>query len=320
MKKNKVYFVFLVVVLILISSCMNREKEETLDIQKDSQVVIEPSKRIVETKMKQNYDISEFSGKAEICSYSLERARYEGLHPGEAVLIFVSEPFLLEKQVKADDWKNRPTIPVLKMNRIDRFTTGIYDYSMFTSVFTPVSEYDARYPLKITFSSQDWCGQSYMQLNNNKGFDVEQYSYFESEGDTSFHQDYAITEDNIFNMARIDLDLLPTGAFKIQPSFNYIRSSHKENRAYHANASIGEQEGLMVYNCEIPELRRSLRIFLDPKKNNRIVKWTETYPTIFDGKLRTSTYKLKVVKKAPYWSLNAVGDKNWRDSLNLKKE
>ncbi|MBK9488612.1 MAG: hypothetical protein IPO07_07345 [Haliscomenobacter sp.] len=85
-----------------------------------------------------------FEGKAEISHYTLSQNRYRDVHPGEAVLVFVTEPFLTDKQVKNEKGQLENSTTVLKLNAIQRFTTGIYDYSVMTSVFTP--EDLKRYP------------------------------------------------------------------------------------------------------------------------------------------------------------------------------
>lgn len=275
--------------------------------------------RVVKNKTDNSYSADYFSGKAEICSYELEKARYDSTHPGEAVLIFVTEPFLPKQQVKADDYSAQDYVQVLKMNRIDRFVTGIYDYSQFTSVFTPLYRYDQKFPLKITMSSQDWCGQSFMQLNNNKGFDVLLRSYFESEGDENIHLEYAIAEDNIFNLIRIDEALLPTGSFEIIPSFAFKRSSHTKGNKFKAKATLKTKSDAMIYSYEIPELNRSVEIVFDPKNENRITSWKETYPTVFDQEMRTSSYTLKKVQHVPYWEMNKAEDVIFRDILGLSK-
>lgn len=275
--------------------------------------------RVVKNKTDNSYSADYFSGKAEICSYELEKARYDSTHPGEAVLIFVTEPFLPIKQVKADDYSAQDYVQVLKMNRIDRFVTGIYDYSQFTSVFTPLYRYDQKFPLKITMSSQDWCGQSFMQLNNNKGFDVLLRSYFESEGDENIHLEYAIAEDNIFNLIRIDEELLPTGNFEIIPTFAFKRSSHTKENIFNAKATLKIKSDIMIYSYEIPELNRSVEIVFAPKNHNRITSWKETYPTVFDQEMRTSSYTLKKVQHVPYWEMNKAENVIFRDSLGLSK-
>ena len=55
-------------------------------------------KRQVSEKWKEYW----YSGKAEITSYDLEQARYGELRKGEAVLVFVTEDFLPEEQVKVN--------------------------------------------------------------------------------------------------------------------------------------------------------------------------------------------------------------------------
>jgi len=67
-------------------------------------------------------------GKAEITTYDLYQARYGEMRQGEAVIVFVTENFSKEKQVKTDNPNAvaTPVIPVLKMNLTKRFYTGIY--------------------------------------------------------------------------------------------------------------------------------------------------------------------------------------------------
>lgn len=272
---------------------------------------------VEKNKTEEKYDLSFFSGKAEVNTYNLKKARYNDFHSGESVLIFVTEPFLKGEQVKSDHPNNENSVSVLKMNRIDRFSTGIYDYSIYTSVFTPISDYQPSYPLKITMSSQDWCGQSFMQLNNRGGFEVLLRSYFESEGDTINYLDYSFTEDNLFNLARIDTMLLPTGEFEIIPTMAHLRLSHEPLKAYKANATLSKLENQVIYSYDIPELKRGVRIFMDQKNHFQIVRWEETYPTVFDGKIRKSVYTLKSSKRLPYWELNQAGDAFMRDSLKL---
>ncbi len=125
-------------------------------------------------------------GKAEITSYDLEQARYGEVHPGEAVTIFVTEPFDPEEQVKADN-PDEADIQVLKLNLTKKFVTGIYPYSMMLSVFTPVNLEKFPRTLKTTVSSQEWCGHTWTQLNWRNGkYLAELRSYFESEGDWDF--------------------------------------------------------------------------------------------------------------------------------------
>ncbi len=107
---------------------------------------------------------------AEITRFELEQSRYGEIHPGHAILIFVTEPFLPDIHVKSDyESSRKKSIPVLKLNLIKRFSTGIYDYSMMKSVFTPIPTEGQQYTktLKVSTTRQDWCGHVYLQYNLN---------------------------------------------------------------------------------------------------------------------------------------------------------
>lgn len=305
---------------IVLFACSRVEEEcEDQAIQDSLNDTINYTNRTPSNRIDKAYKLPSFSGKAELCTYEVDRARYDTNHSGETVLIFVQEPFLPDQQVKSDNWKEEETVPVLKMNRIDRFVTGIYDYSIFTSVFTPLKGYDPMYPLKITMSAQDWCGQSFVQLNNDDGFVLQSNSYFQSEGDTTLPVEYVCTEDNLFNIIRIDTSLVPVGEFKMLPSMSFIRTNHISLSPVNANGAISRIDKTIVYTCEMPSIRRSIRVFIDTEKDNQIIKWTETYPTVMDGQLRTSTYRLKGLSRLPYWELNAAKDTVFRDTLSLNE-
>src|SRR4051812_35432527 len=97
-------------------------------------------------------------GKAELDGYALTQPRYGEKREGTAVLVFVTEDFSDSLRVKADPGKHPPSdvYPVLKLNFIRDFQTGIYDYNVMTSTFLKTEDHFA--PVKISFSSQEWCG------------------------------------------------------------------------------------------------------------------------------------------------------------------
>src|SRR5205085_4020736 len=123
-------------------------------------------------------------GKAEITRYKLTQSRYGELHDGEAVLIFVTEPFSRSKQVKLDDWEHAGSdaVEVLKLNFVKKFVTGVYPYSLMLSTFTPVDAAQSPRVLKTSMSAQEWCGHVFGQLNlRGNHYDSAGFSYFESE-------------------------------------------------------------------------------------------------------------------------------------------
>lgn len=259
-----------------------------------------------------------YQGKAELNVYELEQNRYQGIHPGEVLLIFVSEDFLTDKQVKNDNYQNKNSTPILKTNAICRFTTGLYDYSMMTSVFTPVKTSAHSRTMKVTNSSQDWCGQSLSQINLLEGaYRHQLFSYFENEGDQDIKVSADILEDEIWNRVRQLGRDLPTGEFRIIPSMNYLRLRHQPYQAYQANVRIQAYnaddfsgEELIQYTISYPALNRKLTIVFEDESPYKIVGWQDTYPSAFDGKPRTSTARLKNTVLKKYWNMNADTDAN----------
>ncbi len=120
-------------------------------------------------------------GKAELDGYRLRVLRYGHPRRGRAVLVYVTEPFSASKHVKVDDASKNPadTFDALKLNFVRRFQTGIYDYHTMVSLFTRSSDFS---PVKITFTSAEWCGQVYEQLEFVGTRVPERFdSYFENE-------------------------------------------------------------------------------------------------------------------------------------------
>jgi hypothetical protein len=257
-----------------------------------------------------------YAGEAEITSYKLQQARYGEARDGESVLIFVTEPFLPNVQVKADA-SHSDNIPVLKLNATKNYLTGIYPYSIMTSTFYPV--HDNRHAIKVAFSSQEWCGQVYAQLNNRDNFDVMSHSYFEGEADQDLELEKTILEDELWNKIRIDPEGLPTGDHEVIPSLEYLRLSHKELKSYKANLSRTETKGTTTYEISYPELKRSLKIDFSSKFPYTIQGWSETSTSGFgeNAKQMTSTATKMKTLKTPYWQRNGNKDLSLRDSLNL---
>jgi hypothetical protein len=129
-------------------------------------------------------------GKAELDGYALRQPRYGQLRDGTAVMVFVTEDFSDSLRVKADPGKHPDSdiVKVLKLNFIRDFQTGIYDYNIMTSTFVG-TEFPVAAPwplLKISFSSQEWCGNVYMQwLARGDKLIGTLHSYFDGEADAT---------------------------------------------------------------------------------------------------------------------------------------
>jgi hypothetical protein len=123
-------------------------------------------------------------GRAELSGYRLMQPRYGAVRPGTAVLIYVTEDFSDSLRVKADPGKHprSDVYPVLKLNAVRDFQTGIYDYNVMTSTFARVAP---GWPIaKVSFSSQEWCGHVWHQLLPRGGSVAGLWhSYFDGEAD-----------------------------------------------------------------------------------------------------------------------------------------
>jgi len=253
-----------------------------------------------------------YSGKAEITSYKLSQVRYGEIHEGTAVNIFVTEDFLPEKQVKADE-QNKKNVPILKLNSTKNFTTGIYPYTLMTSTFSPIDI--NKNAIKISFSSQEWCGNTFVQLNNRKEYEIQFYSYFESNADRKINLKKDILENELWNQLRISPKNLPVGELQIIPSFEFLGLNHKEFKAFDAIASLVEEGAFLIYTIKYPKLNRTLSIKATKYFPHTIESWEETFAS--RGKiLTTKAEKIKTIQVA-YWSKNGVADIEERKELGL---
>jgi hypothetical protein len=312
-------FLFNIVILFICSTaCQNKEQKGDYTASITEDIVLKNSPHPPAKPTSKAFNRYWYNGTAEVSTYQLEQARYGELRKGNATLIFVSEPFNKEKQVKADF--NRPeNMAVLKLNTTKNFNTGVYPYAIMNSTFYPVA--NNQHAIKVTNSIQEWCGQVFMQLNNNNQFDIQSYSYFESEADQKFSLDNVVLENELFTQLRIDPKSLPIGAHSIIPDFTYLRLKHKEVKAYEANIRNTLENGINTYTITYPELDRTLSIHFTAEFPHTIESWNETYPDGYgnNAKKLTTTARLKQRKMIAYWTKNKVKDSILRTALELKQ-
>lgn len=252
-----------------------------------------------------------FAGKAEICYYDLSQARYSELRQGQAVMIFVTEPFSRSNHLKlegdASGW-GADQVDVLKLNFSKDFYTGMYPYHMMTSVFTPLDRKFEPNTLLITNTCQEWCGQTFTRIDHDNGYDLDLYSYFPSEGVQHHELETTITEDEIWNLIRIDPALLPTGEFDIIESTMYQRLSHETPQVRSATGGVEPyNDDTLRYFLNIEE--RELNIFYEPAFPFRILGWTETYQDGPNGQVLTTEAWLRSTVATDFWNKKSNADR-----------
>lgn len=260
-----------------------------------------------------------FNGQAEISTYELEQTRYGETRKGKATLIFVTEDFLPDGLVKPDvqDKAKTGAVSILKLNKITRFPTGIYDYSVMTSVFTPTAPLNAA--LKINTSVQDWCGQTWMQaVRKGDGWLVESRSYFEKEGDVTANLPGVLSEDEIWTRVRLDPSKLPTGAITTLPSQQWLRLAHVPLAPMQAKARLEKAPDTSTYTLQYDE-GRVLAIRFQTALPHLIQGWEESHTDTVGTPAKQVTSKATISKtvRSDYWNHHTNADLPLRQELGL---
>ena len=267
-----------------------------------------------------------YSQGAEISRFKLSQSRYGEHHTGNAVMIFVTEPMNPSLQVKAD--QQRPdNVPVLKLNSMRKFNTGIYPYSVMTSIFSPIDTAVYPSPLKITFSMQEWCGHIFSQMNlRDNAYILDSKSYFEQESDTKSTLANVVTEDGLLTRIRLSPESLPLGKFTIIPSLLISRLLHVKVAVMNVSASIQtlsseslEGNELLEYTIQFPFFKRVLKIAFEKNFPHRIQEIQDTYPptAYFGNKVMTTRLIRTHTIYSPYWDKHKNIDRNLRKKLGL---
>ncbi|MHC5068476.1 MAG: hypothetical protein ACYTF0_07775 [Planctomycetota bacterium] len=247
---------------------------------------------------------------AEITTYHLNQARYGEQHSGRAVLVFVTEPFNSIKQVKSDDPQAAAAVPVLKLNHLRHFVTGIYDYHCMSSVFQPTNSERA---LKVSTSVQEWCGHIFEQFNRrDDGWQWRRLSYFEHEGDSSQPIGETWLEDELWTRLRLDPASLPLGQVMMVPAALARRFHQRDASALKAEVSIinhdRHHDRLEVH---YPTIDRRLRIIYRRDFPHHIEGWNE-----HEAGAHTSAQRQQR-RFGPYWQWHSNADRARRAELGL---
>ncbi len=264
-------------------------------------------------------------GRAELSSYEVLQPRYGELRTGYGVMIFVTEDIHRDTYIKVES----PTpaakrLYVLKLNNVLKFTTGIYDYSVMTSVFAEVEAAEHPFALrKVSLSAQEWCGHVFDEVQVRGGrVKGTLNSYFEREG----HQEYQLelarnfaSEDGLLlRMRELKGELLATGGrmqVELLPGLWSLRAAHGEHALVPATLSKGaavdiESAGAMLsaYVWTLESAAGWKKYWIEKAYPHRILHWQDS-----DG----GRGDLKKTIRVPYWSLHGNADEIYRKELEI---
>lgn len=270
-------------------------------------------------------------GRAELSGYDLTYERYGESRSGTAVAIFVTETFSASARVKADPGRHPKSdeYPVMKLNLVKDFPTGIYDYNLMTSAFLQLSRANGRGPgtlTKASFSSQEWCGHVYHQLL----FDASEiretvHSYFDGEADreaTLPHPAEGISADALLFWARgLAAPLVEPGESVEVPGLGSLEHSRLEHRPLAwtrvtlsrsaDTTTITVPAGTFEVTTAVAELDSGLRyeIAVEAAAPHRIVRWSSN---------RGERAVLRGSERLAYWRLNGPEGRRSLQELGLK--
>ncbi len=265
-------------------------------------------------------------GRAELDGYGLTQPRYGAPRKGSAVYIFVTEDFSDSIRVKADPGQHpaADVYPVMKLNAIRHFQTGIYDYKVMTSSFLRVA---SGWPLaKISFSSQEWCGHVYHQiLPRGVKADGVFHSYFdgEADGQDSLPQpEGGVYEDSLPIILRGwgTVYLRPGESRKVPflPTLLHARLDHKKLAWGQATISRAPETAKVTvpagsYDAWVwkvaEEGGRTVTYQVEAAAPYRLVRWSSEAGE--EASLLGST-------RLAYWKLNGPGGESHLAEIGLK--
>lgn len=263
-----------------------------------------------------------YDGGAELSGYRLTTPRYGELRTGEMVLVYVTEPLNRKTWIKDDDAGPGERVDVLKLNQGFGFLTGIYPYSVMTSVFAPIDDWGGERfaPVKISVTVQEWCGHVFQALWPGDGLaQVQVASYFASEGEgimTRPMPEGTLYEDALLVQLReLDGPFAGGGDWSgaLVPSLWRVRRAHVPIEAVPATIRrerVGEGDGAVTrFVLEAAGYRRTFDV--ERAAPRRVVGWTTS-----EGE----EARLLGTTRRPYWAENRVGDEALRAELGLSGE
>ena len=260
-------------------------------------------------------------GKAELSGYELVQPRYGEQRRGTAVLVFVTEPYSRSRHVKVDryDSGNPDHLVALKLNHVRKFQTGIYDYSVMTSVFVdPAADFA---PLKVTFTSQEWCGHVFEDARFGPQSMVDVRSYFEGETQATVLPAGVESEDALFIRLRsLGAEALAreTRTVKLLGSALQRRLKHQPTAAFESTlgwsptTTTVETRSGPVKGHSVAYTRQdgsSCVVHVEVDYPRRILGWSCS-----DGE----SARLLDTTRLPYWQTHKEGDERLLEKLGFE--
>ncbi len=241
-------------------------------------------------------------------------------------MIFVTEDLHRDTFIKVESAgvPQEQRLYALKLNNTLKFGTGIYDYSVMTSVFSAVKGPHHAFELcRISLTAQEWCGQVFEEVVLRNGH-LQGYlnSYFEMEGRQQYQLPAPATfesEDHLLIRIReLNGAWLAPGegcAVVLLPSLWSLRVKHQARATVQAHlakgqparfAAAGQEFAALPWTLELGETTKTY--WVEQAYPHRILGWEDS---------QGGQGKLLVTVREPYWQLNHNADAGWRQRLKI---
>lgn len=271
-------------------------------------------------------------GQAELSGYDLTFPRYGQPRRGVAVTIFVTETFSNALRVKSDPGRHPASdeFSVMKLNLVEDYQTGIYDYNDMTSIFValaPVNGRPAGSAAKISFSSQEWCGHTFQQLLfDARAIRATSHSYFDGEADQQSRFDdpaEGISEDELLLWARgMAAPKLVPGERREVPFLTSLQASRQQHaplswrratlsrsaRPQQISGPLGKFS-VEVWTAAIPGgVQRT--VYVEAAEPHRVIRWEAS---------NGEHAELLGSRRMKYWEMNREGFETALKDLGLSR-
>jgi hypothetical protein len=241
--------------------------------------------------------------KTELNYYRLSQAQDGQLHSGKAVLSFTSDTTSVEKS---------GSFPAFSTNLNRTFHVGRNDYSLLTSVSTPINNPAFPRSVQAVSTEQSWTGQRVIQLIlQNGGYQIST----DSTGavNKGYTVDPVVLEDEIWSLIRINPAKLPVGKVSLLSGSLTAQLRRRKLMPMLAQISLTDYEGvlypgeyLQAYTIKYPTNDRTLMIIFERLFPHRIMGWEEIYQS--KDNLLTTRAVLQKTVQTDFHQANSVVD------------
>jgi hypothetical protein len=275
--------------------------------------------------------------RAEMDGYRYGVVRYGQPRTGQAVMVFVTEPWSASQHVKSDHPERDPgdTFEALKLNFVRDFQTGIYDYNTMVSVYTRSRDFSLD---KLVLSAMEWCGSVYEEMIFEPGRITDRLSsYFQGESGnrTLPWKKGGVEEDQLYILLRglRGEAFLGPGRKRTLPFLTspfYGRLGHRPTGWGRATIErLRTPETVLVpagrFACDVyrvsPDDGRVGRFDIERAYPHRIIRWSWTPPARAQGVMGRDgcdSGELLGSKRLAYWELHGNGDERYLEDLGLR--